>query len=157
MDQARTCRTCEPQVIVGCIPDAKGQVYTRCVHCGEVFGPHDPPFPPTFLLQIPCRLPNDTKIPLQLPSLPTRAVNYWAAWTKFRASGMQVLNFAGVMARFRKCSPCPYYNDAEGACSICGCYVNLVTGGSIANKLEWASEACPKIPPEWNSEPPRSI
>lgn len=75
-----------------------------------------------------------------MPSLPERIFTYLTG-PALRAA--RPATDEQILSRFAKCSPCHYYNDAEEACSVCGCYANLLTIGEGLNKLADKNEACP--------------
>lgn len=141
---------CVPVLIAGCRPNAEGKIYTRCVKCGFVFGPH---FPVEIESQVrECSRPDSQRIPLPLPPLLDRAKAFREAWLRHVRLGRPVVPTLKIIERFRHCSSCDYYNDAEGGCSICGCSVNLTENGWLPNKLQWADEACPKPLELWPAE-----
>lgn len=130
-----------------CVPtkiaDCKEPDYERCTKCGYLFVPGES-------RARECNNPESQKIPLEMPSFIATAARYVQAYAKFKASGKQVASLPQIVNRFRICSTCPQYNDAEGRCAICGCFVNLLHDGQGMNKLEWATENCPHNPPKWN-------
>lgn len=150
---------CQPTAIQGCRPDPQGRIYTRCVKCGRVFGPHLPTQSPSELSSgnlaaiittaVECPRANEQRSAVALPSYAAMAQNYAAAWIKHIATGRQVVSFADILATFRICSACEFYSDLSGQCGICGCYLNLLHGGQGVNMLEWANEECPHNPPFW--------
>lgn len=149
---------CHFVTIVGAVPNSEGLVRSRCLHCGYVNEHHfpletlratDPKAEPEVRT---CTRPDSMKSELKLPSLPQRIKNYAQAWIKHIQEGRPVVSSEVILARFRQCSACPYYNDTQGACSICGCYVNLMERGKAPNALEWADKQCPDNPPRWLEE-----
>lgn len=138
---------CHPLPVVGTKPDAEGKIYTRCLHCGYVSGPHFP-------LEIPvrvCTASEAIRVPPPIKSKIYSIFQYAQAWARHRAKGRPVLQFPQILERFRICSTCTRYNDVEGACAKCTCYVNLSQHGILPNKLEWADEVCPDHPPKWQA------
>lgn len=53
-----------------------------------------------------------------------------------------------------KCVPCEHFRKAplvdKGQCNLCKCLISR-TGVNL-NKLAWATEACPDVPPRWNRD-----
>ena len=141
---------CLPVPIIGCLPDEVGRIRTRCVRCGYVSDLHFPVETP--LTQRRCDKPHSTRIPIPLPNIFQQTKNYIVAWVRHTANGRPKVSAEKVLERFRICSSCDQYNDATGQCSICACYVNLVTGGKAPNKCEWADEECPAPVHAWPRE-----
>lgn len=150
---------CEPQRIQGCKPDYQGLIYTRCVKCGRVFGPHLVEQTPVELSNGNCPCPNFNveRQAVALPSYAAMAANFAEAWIKHIAQGRQIVAFESVLNTFRICSACEFYSDLAGQCGICGCYINLLHEGQGLNMLEWANEQCPHDPPFWRKEDRMSI
>jgi len=126
------------------IQGSQQQPYQRCIHCG-------------FLLEsghiknTPCSNPHHVKVNVPLPNIAIRFNNYAKSYAHYLATGQKQVDLPGLVERFTYCSTCEYYHDLEGACSVCGCYVNLSQDASMPNKLLWACESCPLKPPKWPS------
>ena len=145
---------CEYGEIQGVSLDEIGRLRRRCIHCGYVTEPHfqrERPAPRE------CSEPNHQKVNLPLPNYLARGVHFIQEWARHRANGRPLLRFDQILQRYRLCSSCPYYNDLEGACTICGCYVNLLHSGQGVNRLEWGDSFCPLPEPRWTAEEPKSL
>lgn len=104
--------------------------HLRCVHCGHVAK-----FP---VETRECHSPSE-RIPIPLPDIGTRILNFAAHLLHVPQAASEEI----ILERFRECSACPQYNDAFGACSACGCYINLLKMGEGLNKLSDKREECP--------------
>lgn len=145
---------CQPQRVQGCRPDAEGNIYTRCVKCGRVFGPHPKDQDPVEVSNgnPPCPKADIVRHSVTLPSYLAMAKNFAEAWIIHIAKGREIVSFEDILRTFRICSACEHYSDLAGQCAICGCYINLLHGGQGLNMLEWANEQCPCDPPLWKKE-----
>lgn len=141
------------------MPDEQRRIYSRCVQCGRVFGPHryDELPPELSSGNCLCDHPDVERQVVALPSYAAMAKNFAEAWIKHIATGRQVVAFDELLATFRICSSCEFYSDLAGQCGICGCYINLLHEGQGLNMLEWANEQCPHDPPKWRKEDRRPI
>jgi hypothetical protein len=120
----------------------------RCVKCGELAGP----FNNDFLVESfhrPCSRPDRQVEATPLPPILYRFKNYAEAFAKHLKHGLHLVSQETLLERFKTCSTCENYSDLEGACSVCGCYVNLNLTNIAPNKAAWASEGCPLQPPKW--------
>lgn len=83
------------------------------------------------------------------PSVGRQMVTVLSASARWLKAGRPKTSAAGLQARKDKCGACPNWNPAgwmgKGRCTLCGC---------SGLKLEWATEECPKRPPEWGPETP---
>ena len=139
---------CKLSPVQGQYPNTSGDIHSRCVQCGKVYGPHHPNISPE---PHPCTRPDSQKENVPLPSYLARASEYIQAWARHRAAGKPLAPLPIILERFKVCSACDMYNDLDGACSVCGCFINLYHRGQGMNKLEWASEHCPAPQPKWQA------
>lgn len=87
---------------------------------------------------------------MPLPSPARRAYNFAGAEVRDRLNGRRRRTPEQVERLFTAhCSLCEFYNRAAGACSKCGCPVNLAVSEGLENRLAAAAEACPLKPPAW--------
>lgn len=103
-------------------------------------------------LQAPARpVPTQTEQP---PSAPPAgpiqmAKTVFSSTARWVAAGRPKVSPATLAFRREKCGGCGYWNPAGwmglGRCTLCGC---------SGIKLEWATERCPKTPPDWGPETP---
>lgn len=115
--------------------------HVRCVHCGHLAGPIASDFPlETFQAGVARVCPHPSERMVQpMPSMAQRLLSYAAAyWREHKPSSLPL-----IFERFSRCSPCEHYNDLLGACSVCGCYVNLLAYNEGVNKLADENESCP--------------
>lgn len=139
--QAVAITPCQPIKISDC----KTPGYERCCKCGHVFVPGES-------RERSCANPHSHKTNQVSLSFLASAGKFVQAYMKWVASGKQVLNFTGILQRFRICSACDEYNDNLGKCNRCNCFVNLLHSGQGMNKLEWSSEQCPLERQKWNKQ-----
>lgn len=104
--------------------------HVRCIHCGHVTK-----FP---VETRECPSPS-VRIPLDLPPLTALVLNFAAHLLHWPSAASE----ATILHRFTQCSACPQYNDALGACCVCGCWINLLKMGEGLNKLSDKKEECP--------------
>ena len=50
-------------------------------------------------------------------------------------------------ARAAACRACGHFRSSDGRCGLCGC----CTGRLLLDKLKYASESCPDLPPRWEA------
>lgn len=81
------------------------------------------------------------------PGVWKKALNLAKATAKHAADGMRLVSDEVHEKRLSLCMVCPERNI--DACGLCGC--------PVATKASWASERCPKTPPEWDVESPSSV
>jgi len=77
------------------------------------------------------------------PGMIGMAKTMLSSGARWIAAGRPMTSEAGLRLRKDKCGQCHYWNPAgwfgRGRCTICGC---------SGLKLAWATERCPKKPPE---------
>lgn len=83
------------------------------------------------------------------PSVGRQMITVLSASARWLKAGRPRTSEAGLQARRGKCGACPHWDPkgwmGKGRCQLCGC---------SGVKLEWATEQCPKRPPEWGPETP---
>jgi hypothetical protein len=122
----------------------------RCIHCGHVTEPTEFPVE-TFQASVTRICPSPTeRIAFPLPSMAERIVRYAAHLLHVPDAASERV----ILKRFTECSACPQYNDVLGACSVCGCYINLLKMGEGLNKLNDTKEECalPENQKRWKKE-----
>lgn len=88
-----------------------------------------------------------------MPSIGQRAKRLGQAAARWIKAGRPTRSEEEVAAILEQhCRPCQHYVSRgradNGACSLCGCRVNL---GKKLNKLRWATEGCPDDPPKFTA------
>lgn len=93
----------------------------------------------------PCGTCNPPAQDKPLPSLARRAANFAGAALRDRMNGRKRRTLEQVARLFHAhCNGCDEYNRRLGACTDCGCPVNLSVSPDLDNKLAAAAEVCPQ-------------
>lgn len=123
--------------------------HVRCIHCGKVMPENFPreSHDQQSTEECPSTRP---KHPEPLPPLHKRVLNYLSSRAEYIKEGSIPCSDDVILERFNQCSTCKYYNDLLGACSVCGCWINLLRDDEGNNKLAWSTEKCPLNPPRWS-------
>jgi len=77
-----------------------------------------------------------------------QALSYGAALIRWRNAGKPVRPPEEQAAILKICISCQFFRHNGAKCELCGCGLKL--GGE---KLSWATEACPAVPPKWPAGP----
>lgn len=80
-----------------------------------------------------------------VPTLAQQLINVSKSAAKWIKAGRPRRSPEAIAELFVICQGCEFYvtkGDGVGKCGACGCW--LKKNGGMMNKLEWATEACPR-------------
>jgi hypothetical protein len=129
-----TVKTCQPAQVAG----TRHEVF-RCIYCGKF---------PVESSQ-PCSGGDQPLGTNQMQTAAARLTGFAFSLAKHLHNNSPTCTGEEIAERFMHCSTCEDYNPTVGACSKCGCYVNLNAADEGWNALAWADKECPHTPPKF--------